>query len=86
MTNCGLTDSASPGVREIINGHTARRNEIVWVCGLRGEAPKANSDKQGLAQLILSKNHLSDQFVADLMAILHFDQYLRVPFRGVCAN
>lgn len=77
ISNCGLTNNFSASIKKIINGHAERRDEIVWVAGLRGEAPKGKNDKQGLGELILSGNNFSDQFVFDLLPMLNYDQYLR---------
>ena len=64
-------------IKKVINGHAARRIEIGWVSGLRGEVPHMKGTKQGLGQLILSRNHFSDQFARDLLPVLGYDQFLR---------
>ena len=78
MSNCGLTNNSSGMIKKIINGHATRRNESVWICGLRGETPQDDLHKAGLRELVLANNKLSDQFVYDILPILSFDQYLRV--------
>ena len=49
----------------------------MWSYSLRGELPPNNEYKQGLKQMILSHNNLSDASASELVLALRNDLYMR---------
>ena len=75
LVNCGLGDGIAGMIRKIINMHSIRRNEIVWMLGLRGDIP---TESHGLTQIILSGNHFTDKFLFVVLQALNYDNYIKV--------
>lgn len=53
------------------------RDEVVWMCGLRGEKP-SDLDSIGLKEFYLHHNKLGDGFIKSFSKTIKYDQYLRV--------
>ena len=56
-----------------------RRDEAMWIDGLRGAERSSADPVLGLLHLNVSLNRLGDQFALEMVRALSFDQYLRVP-------
>ena len=67
--------SSASAIKKIINCHNSRRNETLWITGLRSED---HTKVRGLLELVLRNNQISDSFMKDILPILGFDQYLKV--------
>ena len=53
------------------------RDQVVWMCGLRGEKPK-NLHDIGLKEFYLHHNKLGDECMSALSKVIKYDEYLRV--------
>lgn len=73
-----LTDKAGNMVGRIISRQSQRRDQIVWMYGLRNEKPSNNDYAKGLVEINLSYNNLSDISADDIANALAYDVYLRV--------
>lgn len=51
-----MGDDMAPFIAKIISNQSERRDNIVWLAGLRGEAPKNEDYKTGLQSMILRYN------------------------------
>ena len=61
---------------KILQSQTERRDQILWLKGLRGEsAPHVH--RQGLKQIVLKRNRLGSNFARALQQFLKFDTYMR---------
>lgn len=64
-------------IGRIISQHGERRDEVIWAHGLRGETP-TQGISEGLEQLCLAYNQLSDAAISDITRVLHSDIWLKV--------
>jgi len=53
------------------------RDQVVWMCGLRGEKPK-NLEEIGLKEFYLHHNKLGESFIRAISKVIKYDEYLRV--------
>jgi hypothetical protein len=68
-------------IGRIISRQSQRRDQIVWMYGLRNEKPTNNDYAKGLVEINLSNNNLSDISADDIANALGYDVYLRVNFK-----
>ena len=61
----------------LISAQGQRKNEIIWLYGLRGERPDQDLNRMGLCELNIQGNNISDEGVKDMIAFLKFDNWLR---------
>lgn len=80
LTNNQLTDKSGNMVGRIISRQSHRRDQIVWMYGLRNEKPSNNDYAKGLVEINLSNNNLSDLSADNIANALLHDVYLRVKF------
>ena len=76
LSNNKLKDDYGFFIKKIISYQSEKRDEIVWLNGLRGEIPKGISYRSGLHTIILSNNSLTDKFLFQLCEILNHDLYM----------
>jgi Leucine-rich repeat (LRR) protein len=78
LSNNQLSDKSGNMVGRIISRQSQRRDQIVWMYGLRNEKPSNNDYAKGLVEINLSSNNLSDISADDIASALAYDVYLRV--------
>lgn len=61
----------------LISAQGQRKNEIIWLHGLRGERPDTDLNRMGLCELNIQGNNISDEGVKDMIGFLKFDNWLR---------
>lgn len=49
----------------------------MWLCGLRGEVPESDVNLEGICEVNLMGNLLTDRSVQDLCSFLQFDGWTR---------
>jgi hypothetical protein len=64
-------------VGRIIAQHGEKRDECVWLYGLRNDKPPADMTHKGLCELDLSKNELGNLGAEELYKVLSRDNWLR---------
>lgn len=72
-----LTDFHGKHLIHIITKQSNKRNESIWMKGLRGNNVD-NKEITGLTQINLSNNRLSDTFIRSASHYIQIDEYLRV--------
>ena len=77
LSNDALGEFHEKYILAIITKQANKRNEAVWMKGLRGNKIEAN-DILGLTQLNLSNNRLSNSFAKSLSTLLLTDEYLKL--------
>ena len=65
-------------VSRIISRQCQRRDQVIWMYGLRNEKPFNNDYSQGLISINISNNDLSDISADDISNALLYDAYIRV--------
>ena len=78
ISNAEFNNAYIETIKNIVNAHTIRRNETLWITDLRSSSPSRFKEKEGLLELILRNNSINDEGMAGLLAVLSFDQYLKV--------
>jgi hypothetical protein len=64
-------------IGKIISSHGEKKNEAVWLHGLRNESPPSDLHKKGLCELNLERNFLDDTAAEDICKFLNYDKWLR---------
>lgn len=77
LSNNNLNVESGCTVGAIISEQGQKKNEIIWLKGLRGERPEEGFYKKGLCEIILAGNNLGDQGSQNLIKNLKFDNWLR---------
>ena len=78
LTENNLSDKCGNMVGRIIARQCQRRDQVIWMYGLRNEKPFNNDFSQGLISIDLSNNNLSDNSAEDISNALLYDAYIRV--------
>ncbi|KAM3140104.1 hypothetical protein pb186bvf_007904 [Paramecium bursaria] len=61
----------------ILQEHYERRQNLEWVYHSRGESPEEDVSQNGICELNLSHNKLTDQFIKDLTPFLQKDRWIK---------
>ena len=77
LQNNNLEDKYGNMVGRIIARQTYRRDQEIWLCGLRNEVPKTNDYALGLISINLNGNYLSSYSADCITTSLASDQYIR---------
>lgn len=64
-------------IGKIISSQCEKKNESIWLHGLRNEPPPIDLHKRGLCEVNLEKNQLDDTAAEDICKFLCYDKYLR---------
>ena len=72
-----MGDDMACYIAKIIANQSERRDNVVWLAGLRGEAPQGDEYKAGLQSLILRYNDFGDFVWAELSRVLLYDVYIK---------
>jgi hypothetical protein len=72
-----LTDKAGNMIGRIISRQCQRRDQVVWMYGLRNERPNNNDYTKGLLSINLSNNLISDITAEEISNALANDSYIR---------
>ncbi|CAI2366044.1 unnamed protein product [Moneuplotes crassus] len=72
-----MRDEMSTFISKIISLQSERRDQAVWLAGLREELPEQKELKSGLKSLILRHNDFSQALCSDISRVLYFDIYLK---------
>lgn len=71
-----MGDEMATYISKIISIQSERRDEAVWLAGLREELPEEEY-KNGLQSLVLRHNDFSDFLCNEISRVLYFDVYLK---------
>ena len=77
LSGDSLDDKCGNILGRIIVGQTQRRDQVIWMHGLRNERPLNNDYARGLISLNLSNNQLSDTSAEEISNALSYDSYIR---------
>jgi hypothetical protein len=72
-----LDDKCGNMLGRIIIRQTQRRDQVIWMHGLRNEKPLNNDYTRGLISINLSNNQLSDTAAEEISNALSHDSYIR---------
>lgn len=72
-----MGDDMTCYIAKIISNQGEKRDNVVWLAGLRGEAPKFEDVKSGLQSLILRYNDFGNYICGDLSRVLLYDTYIK---------
>ena len=72
-----LEGSGSPLINRIIKSHGEKKNEAVWLYGLRNEAPPKNLYQTGLCELDIHDNEIGDCGAEEICRCLVNDNWLQ---------
>lgn len=50
----------------VLSAHSKRRDEIVWLAGLRGKVPEEDISLKGICEINISNNNFDDQAIKEL--------------------
>lgn len=64
-------------IGKIISSHGEKKNETVWLNGLRNESPPSDLHKKGLCEINLERNFLDDTAAEDICKFLSYDKWLK---------
>lgn len=64
-------------IGKILSSHSLNRDEKVWLCGLRGEVPENDVNLEGICEVNLMGNNLTDASINDLCYFLRADGWTR---------
>ncbi|KAL4492496.1 hypothetical protein ABPG72_005631 [Tetrahymena utriculariae] len=71
-------DGQSGGlIGKLLSSHSKNRDEHIWLCGLRGEVPENNVNLEGICEVNLMGNLLTDRSIKDLCYFLQQDGWTR---------
>ncbi|EAR85274.2 hypothetical protein TTHERM_00470470 (macronuclear) [Tetrahymena thermophila SB210] len=71
-------DGQSGGlIGKLLSSHSKNRDEHIWLCGLRGEVPENNVNLEGICEVNLMGNLLTDSSIKDLCYFLQQDGWTR---------
>mmetsp|Transcript_32156 Transcript_32156/g.28501 ORF Transcript_32156/g.28501 Transcript_32156/m.28501 type:complete len:268 (-) Transcript_32156:8-811(-) len=78
-----MGDEMGSYIAKVISNQSERRDNVVWLAGLRGETPSNEEYKSGLQSLILRYNDLGDYTCSELSRVLLYDVYIKsIDFRN----
>ena len=77
LSNNKLDHTSGGMIGKIISSQCEKKNESIWLHGLRNEPPSIDLNKKGLCELSLEKNLLDDGAAEDICKFLCYDKYLR---------
>lgn len=63
--------------KKMIFDQNEKRNNIIWMYGLRNEIPKDSNYKKGLISFEFNYSQISDKFAGFIFDSLGFDSYMR---------
>jgi hypothetical protein len=72
-----LDDKCGNILGRIIVRQTQRRDQVIWMHGLRNERPLNNDYARGLISINLSNNQLADTSAEEISNALSYDSYIR---------
>jgi hypothetical protein len=64
-------------IGKIISSHGEKKNEAVWLHGLRNESAPHDLHKKGLCEINLERNYLDDTAAEDICKFLNYDKWLK---------
>ena len=64
-------------IAKIISNQSERRDNVVWLAGLRGEAPNNEEYKSGLQSIILRYNDFNNYVWGEISRVLLYDIYIK---------
>ncbi|KAL4445924.1 hypothetical protein ABPG74_010916 [Tetrahymena malaccensis] len=71
-------DGQSGGlIGKLLSSHSKNRDEHIWLCGLRGEVPENDINLEGICEVNLMGNLLTDSSIKDLCYFLQQDGWTR---------
>ena len=77
LSNNNLEDKYGNMISRIIARQTFRRDQVIWLYGLRNEIPLNNDYTKGLISINLKNNNLSNYSADCITTSLSSDQYIR---------
>lgn len=77
LSNNKLKDGYGNMIGRIIGRQTYRRDQVIWLLGIRNEKPLTNEYALGLISINLSGNQLSSHSAECITTSLSLDQYIR---------
>ena len=77
LSNNNLEDKYGNMISRIIARQTYRRDQVIWLYGLRNEIPLNNDYTKGLISINLKNNNLSNYSADCITTSLSSDQYIR---------
>ena len=77
ISNNNLSDKSGSSIGRIITRHNQRRDQVIWMYGLRNEKPLNTDFAKGLTSINISNNNLSNSACSDLVYALSNDNYIR---------
>lgn len=72
-----LDDKCGNMIGRIISRQTQRRDQVIWMYGLRNEKPLNNDYTKGLISINLAYNQLSDISADNISNAISYDSYIR---------
>lgn len=72
-----MGDDMAPFIAKIISNQSERRDNVVWLAGLRGEAPRNDDYKTGLQSMILRYNDFGSYICGEISRVLLYDIYFK---------
>ena len=72
-----MGDEMSTYIAKIISNQSERRDNVVWLAGLRGETPQNEECKSGLQSIILRYNDLGNYLCGEISRVLLYDVYVK---------
>lgn len=64
-------------VGKILSAHCQKRDDIVWMYGLRGEEPEEDISLKGICEVNISNNLIDTPGIRDLCYFLQYDNWTR---------
>ena len=77
ISNNNLNDKCGNMIGRIISRQTQRRDQVIWMYGLRNEKPLNNDYTKGLISINLSNNNLGDVSADNISNAISYDSYIR---------
>jgi Ran GTPase-activating protein (RanGAP) involved in mRNA processing and transport len=77
LSNNNLNDKHSYIISRLISRHNQRKDEVLWMYGLRNERPLKRRENKGLVSIDLSRNMLGNEGLEDIVNALRNDNYIR---------
>ena len=77
LSNNNFDDKYGNIIGRIISRQTYRRDQAIWLYGLRNEKPQSNDYASGLISINLNGNRLSSSSAESITTSLASDQYIR---------
>ena len=77
MSNNKLDDRCGTMISRLISRQSQRRDQVIWMYGLRNEKPLNNEFAKGLVSIDFSNNSLSDSTSESIVYSLSGDNYIK---------